>query len=156
MKLFHTLYTAVVKKAPPSRRLFVYPSLHPSTNFKTQTIGFGASNDEEVARHSPAEGGIQAGRTVRPDRVEEKCIQDTAAAGEAGRILVAGEVDHSPVVEVDRSLADHRILVVVDSHPGAARTVVLGHNRRHSLLLEGEEPAIFRLWYRMKRRLLQA
>lgn len=102
-----------------------------------------------------AEGDIQAGRMVRPDRVEESCILQTAA-GEVGRILVAGEVDRNPAGGVGRSPAVHRILVVGDNRPGVDHTEVLGHNRRRSLLLGGVGPVIFRPLRRRKSRSLRA
>lgn len=115
------------------------------------------SNGEEGALHIPAEAGIQVDRMVLPDRVEveESRILHTAAE-EADRILVAVVAGHSPAVEVDRSLVDHHILVVVGSHPGADRTVVLGHSHRRSLLLERGEPVIFRLLCRRKSQSLRA
>jgi hypothetical protein len=123
---------------------------------KSQSRAGLISNDEEVAHHIHlAEGDIQAGRMVRPDQVEESCIHHTAA-GEAGRILVAGEVDRSPAVGVGRSPADHRILVVGDNRLGVDRTGGVGHNRRRSLLLEPVGRVIFRLWYRRKSRWLRA
>jgi hypothetical protein len=60
-------------------------------------------------------------------------------------------------VGAGRSLAVHRILAVVGSRLGVVRIEVPGHNRRRTgLLLEGEEPVIFRLWYRRKSRSLRA
>jgi hypothetical protein len=45
---------------------------------------------------------------------------------------------------------------VVDNRPGVDRTEVLGRNRRHSLLVEGVGPAIFRPLCRRKSRSIRA
>lgn len=96
-----------------------------------------------MAHHTPAEEDNQADH-IRPDQVGVFHILHTAE--EAGHILVAEEADHSPaVVGVGRSLAVHRILVVVDNRPGVDRMVVLDRNRHRSLLLERVGPAISRL-----------